>query len=71
MKAYENGSLEYVEADKRFHEDIVNACGMERLKELIWNLYDSLQMRKILALSFNDAERISPHFSRAVSCGGG
>jgi len=58
MTAYEKGSLEYVEADKRFHEEIVNACGMERLKELIWNLYDSLQMRKILALSFHDEERI-------------
>ena len=58
MVDYENGSLGYVEADKRFHESIVNACGMERLKELIWNLYDSLQMRKILALSFNDEERI-------------
>lgn len=58
MTAYEKGSLEYVEADKRFHEEIVNVCGMERLKELIWNLYDSLQMRKILALSFHDEERI-------------
>jgi len=58
MAEYENGSLDYVEADKRFHEAIVNACGMERLKELIWNLYDSLQMRKILALSFHDEERI-------------
>jgi DNA-binding GntR family transcriptional regulator len=55
---YEIGSLEYAEADKRFHEGIVNACGMERLKELIWNLYDSLQMRKILAFSFHDKERI-------------
>jgi DNA-binding GntR family transcriptional regulator len=59
MTDYENGSLEYVEADKRFHEAIVDACGMERLKELIWNLYDSLQMRKILALSFNNEERIA------------
>jgi DNA-binding GntR family transcriptional regulator len=58
MADYENGSLEYVEVDKRFHEGIVNACGMERLKELIGNLYDSLQMRKILALSFNNEERI-------------
>jgi len=58
MADYEKGSLEYVEADKRFHEAIVNACGMERLKNLIWNLYDSLQMRKILGLSFHDEERI-------------
>lgn len=55
---YEKGSLEYVQADKLFHEAIVNACGMERLKDLIWNLYDSLQMRKILAQSFHDEERI-------------
>jgi len=58
MSDYEKGRLEYVEADKRFHEGIINACGMDRLKELIWNLYDSLQMRKILGLSFNDEERI-------------
>jgi DNA-binding GntR family transcriptional regulator len=58
MADYERGSLEYVEADKRFHEAIVNACGMERLKELIRNLYDSLQMKKILGLSFDDEERI-------------
>jgi DNA-binding GntR family transcriptional regulator len=59
MTDYENGSLEYVEADRRFHEGIVNACGMERLKELIGNLYDSLQMGKVLALSFTNEERIS------------
>jgi len=58
MSDYEKDGLEYVEADKRFHEGIINACGMDRLKEMIWNLHDSLQMRKILALSFNDAERI-------------
>jgi DNA-binding GntR family transcriptional regulator len=59
MTDYENGRLEYVEADRRFHERIVNACGMERLKDLIWNLYDSLQMRKMLALSFEDKKRIT------------
>ena len=58
MSDYKKGRLEYVEADKRFHEGIVNACGMDRLKELIGNLYDSLQMRKILGLSFHDEERI-------------
>jgi DNA-binding GntR family transcriptional regulator len=59
MADYENGSRDYVEADKLFHEGIVKACGMERLKELIGNLYDSLQMGKILALSFNSEERIT------------
>ena len=58
MRDYEKGKLEYSEADRLFHEAIVDACGMERLKELIHNLYDSLQMRKILALSFNDKKRI-------------
>lgn len=58
MADYENGSLQYAEADRLFHEGIVKACGMERLKELIWNLYDSLQMTKILALSFKDHKRI-------------
>jgi DNA-binding GntR family transcriptional regulator len=58
MSDYKEGRLEYVEADKRFHEGIINACGMDRLRELIGNLYDSLQMRKILGLSFNDEERI-------------
>ena len=58
MKDYNDGKLTYPEADRLFHEAIVNACGMERLKEMIHNLYDSLQMRKILALSFNDEKRI-------------
>ena len=58
MKDYERGKMEYSEADRLFHETIVNACGMERLRELIWNLYDSLQMKKILALSFNEQKRI-------------
>jgi DNA-binding GntR family transcriptional regulator len=58
MTAYQSGSLDYVEADKRFHEGIVIACGMDRLKELIWNLYDSVQTKKILSLSFINEERI-------------
>lgn len=58
MADYENGRLKYVEADKKFHEGIVSACGLERLKELISNLYDRFQMSNILGLSFSDRERI-------------
>lgn len=58
MSDYEKDRLGYVEADKRFHEGIINACSMDRLKEMILNIYDSLQIRKILALSFEDEERI-------------
>lgn len=58
MSDYEKDGLEYVEADKHFHEGIINACGIDRLRELILNVYDSLQLRKILALSFDDEERI-------------
>ncbi len=58
MADYEKGVLLYVDADKRFHEGIVDACGMQRLKHLIRNLHDSLQMQKILALSFKSKKRI-------------
>lgn len=58
MTDYQNGAFAYVEADQRFHAGIVNACGMQRLKHLIRNLHDSLQMQKILALSFKSKKRI-------------
>lgn len=58
MVEYEKGRLKYVEADKKFHEGIVNTCGLERLKELIGNLYDRFQMSNVLALSFSDRERV-------------
>ncbi len=58
MDDYEQGKLDYTEADKRFHEDIVEACGMPRLIELIRNIYDSLQMMDFLSSSFRSKKRI-------------
>ncbi len=58
MEDFEQGELEYTEADRRFHDDIVQACGMSRLIDMIKNLYDTLRMNKILAISFEVPERI-------------
>ena len=58
MEDYEKGRLEYTEADRLFHSDIVQACGMTRLIDMIKNLYDTLRMNKILAGSFESQERI-------------
>ena len=58
MKKYEQGELDYTEADRMFHSDIVQACGMARLIDMIKNLYDTLRMNKILAGSFESKERI-------------
>jgi len=55
---YEGGGLEYVEADRRFHQEIVQACGMKRLVELIQTLSLSFQVRTALTASFNSPERI-------------
>jgi DNA-binding GntR family transcriptional regulator len=55
---YERGEMEYIESDRRFHEDIVRACGMNRLIELIQTLSLSFQVRTALAASFNSPERI-------------
>lgn len=58
MDRYKKGELEYTEADRLFHYEIVQACGMSRLIDMIKNLYDTLRMSKILAVSFEVPERI-------------
>ncbi|MCG8376437.1 MAG: GntR family transcriptional regulator [Chlorobiales bacterium] len=55
---YEQGRMEYVEADRRFHEDIAQACGMTRLIELIQTFSLSFQVRTALTASFNSPGRI-------------
>ena len=58
MDSYERGETGYTEADRMFHGDIVQACGMNRLIDMIRNLYDTLRMNKIMGASFESAERI-------------
>jgi DNA-binding GntR family transcriptional regulator len=52
MFDFRHGQLDYAVADKRFHEHIVNACGVARLVGLIRNLYDSIQMANMLRITF-------------------
>lgn len=55
---YENGEIDYTESDRRFHEDILQACGMKRLIQLLRNVYDGMQMIKVLGTSFQSEDRI-------------
>ena len=58
IEDFESGRIDYAESDRRFHEDILRACGMKRLIGLIRNLYDGIQMFKVLNTSFQSPERI-------------
>lgn len=58
MDSYGRGELGYTEADRMFHNEIVQACGMGRLVDMIQNLYDTLRMNKILGVSFESPDRI-------------
>jgi len=59
IKGYVDGEIEeYSQADRLFHEGIINACGMDRLINLLQNLYDSLQMSDVLSMTFQFPGRI-------------
>lgn len=58
LESFRRGEINYPESDRRFHQDIVTACGMKRLQELIRNLQDSMQMIKALRASFESPQRI-------------
>ena len=58
FKDYRKGSMDYAEADERFHTEIIEASGSRRLIGLVSNLKDSLQMLDMRAVSFRYPERI-------------
>jgi DNA-binding GntR family transcriptional regulator len=58
FRDYRNGSIDYAQADAKFHNDIILASGSTRLAILVNNLMDSLQMMDMRAVSFKYPERI-------------
>lgn len=58
MAHYRDGKIDYAQADKLFHDYIVNASGMDRLVDMINNLYDSIQMANTLRIIFMFPGRI-------------
>lgn len=55
---YRAGKVEYVVADRRFHDAIIQASGAMKLQELTANLYDRLQMSRILSWGLGTPEAI-------------
>ena len=58
FEAYQNGSIDYAQADEQFHSEIIKASKSARLVGLVNNLKDSLQMLDMRAVSFHYPERI-------------
>jgi DNA-binding GntR family transcriptional regulator len=66
MDDYRAGRIDYAQADKLFHEHIINASGMERLIGMIRNLYDGLQMTNMLRIIFMLPGRVDESLAEHV-----
>jgi DNA-binding GntR family transcriptional regulator len=58
FKEYQEGIIDYAQADEKFHSEIIQASGSTRLIELVNNLKDSLQMLDMRVVSFRYPERV-------------
>jgi DNA-binding GntR family transcriptional regulator len=58
FKEYQEGLIDYGQADEKFHSEIIQASGSARLLELVNNLKDNLQMLDMRAVSFRYPERV-------------
>jgi DNA-binding GntR family transcriptional regulator len=58
FEAYQNGSIDYAQADEQFHSEIIKASKSARLVGLVNNLKDSLQMLDMRAVSLRNPDRI-------------
>jgi len=58
FREYREGSIDYGQADEKFHAEIIHASDSTRLIGLVNNLKDSLQMLDMRAVSFRHPERI-------------
>ncbi len=58
FKEYQEGSIDYAQADEKFHSEIIHASESARLIGLVNNLKDNLQMLDMRVVSFRYPERI-------------